>query len=320
MELISLPEPAIRALQVLLVIGLDRLVEIPAGYHPLNLFRLIAGNMAHKVNPHRRRNPAHQKLAGAIATIALIVPLLVLTYVLLDFAHQPWFFETLILWGIVQSREVFYLGRRIENNLNKGHKLLARDLLAKGTLRDTDRLSPLGITKATIEMVSLRLAKQYFSVIFWFMAGGLLPALTVCLLQQLAWRWNRKLNRFLGFGLVADKLSRVLNWLPNQLLAFNISLLYNTRNSLRYARRQGKHWRSCSSGKLLAATAWALQRNLGGPAIYQGDKVSRASVGTKTQVIVTDIGATLHIYRQLTLTWVVMILMTLLLSLLLTLG
>ena len=320
MEFTSLSEPTIRALQVLLVIALDRVIEIPASYHPLNLFRLIAGNLAHKVNPHRRRNRAHQQLAGAIAAGFLVIPLLLMTYLLLDFAHQPWFFETLILWGIVQSREIFHVGRRIEKNLDKGHKLLARDLLARHTLRETDRLSSLGITKATIEMVSLRLAKQYFAVIFWFMAGGLLPALGLCLLQQLAWRWNRKLPRFQAFGLVADKLSRLLGWLPNQLLALNISLLYNTRNSLKFSRRQGKGWQSCSSGKVLAATAWALQRNLGGPAIYQGDKIRRASVGNQTQVVLSDIGDTLRIYRQVTLTWALVILMMALASLLLAVA
>lgn len=300
---------------MLLVLLVDRFVEIPASYHPLSLFRLLANNMAARVNPYRRRNSAHQLLAGTLAALMLILPLCLILYLLLPLAHQPWFFETLVLFGIIRSRELFRAAANIKQNLDKGHKLLAREQLAPLTLRETARLSTLGITKATIEMFSLRIARQYFTLIFWFMCLGAIPALICCLIQQLAWHWNSKLTQFRHFARPVTALSRLISWLPCQLLALNISLLYNTKNNLRQGRQQAKLWAGGSSGRVLSATAWALQRHLGGPAIYQGAKIRRASVGTDTQPHPGDIRDTQRIFQQTTLTWVLVVLMLTLLSL-----
>ncbi len=63
-------------------------------------------------------------------------------------------------------------------------------------------MSAIGLTKACIETLSLRFAKQWFSVLFWFMLGGGIAALSYRLLQELQQCWNPKLTQFQHFGRV----------------------------------------------------------------------------------------------------------------------
>ena len=86
--------------------------------------------------------------------------------------------------------------RRVSAALSKQQKMLARHALSQIVLRETQKMSPLGIVKANIESLLLRYSYQYCSVIFWYLLTGGVGALIYRLVYEVSLCWNNKLARF----------------------------------------------------------------------------------------------------------------------------
>ena len=225
-ELVALlTHPALQPVWVLLVVVIiDQLWAWPDKYHPLSFAKLLAIRMADKVHPSQHREDLlhsvmQQKISGTLGFLMLLAPLMIILAIFISFAEFPLFFETVLLLMAIQFQVIIKQSRKISDALRKQKKALARHLVSDIVLRETDKLSPLGITKACIESLLLRFNQQFFCVIFWFFVFGGIGALTYRLLYEFSHCWNTKLQRFTYFGSPLAQLVAVMQWLPVRLAA-----------------------------------------------------------------------------------------------------
>lgn len=271
---------------MLVVLLIERVIYWPPAYHPLTLFRLIASNLARKVNPDKRRSAAQRKIAGTLAIAVLLVPLAMILAMLLFLVQFPFFFDGILLLIAIQYRNVSRAYQLIGNALKYEKKALARHYLDDLVLRETQNLSLIGIAKASIEMLILRTQSQLFCTLFWFAIGGGLAAFMVRLIFELQQSWNTKLPQNREFGAPAKQIWQLLNWLPGLIFIFAFALAQNITGVYNAYKRRP------SSGtthplKLLCGGALGIQ--LSGPVIYQGVKRRFMRVGGDREVRFADL-------------------------------
>lgn len=285
-------------LLALLMIALSSTFPLPASYQPLQVVRQAAIGLAKRVN---KTGYGKQQLfiSGSLAMLMLVLPLLALAAAFASLSEWPEFWHALLLYCCLdwqnQRNQAFLLAQSIE----KQQLSLARDLIKPLVLRQSQQLSEVGLCKACIESLTLRLAKQWVGVLFWFLVGGGLAALAYRLLLELQQSWNPKQPGFAGFGQPVSRLLALLAWLPQLLTGVLLAVLKNWRGT-RYYRQQTKESDYALPQRwLLAASSAALQRNLAGPRYYSATKQRRIRFGPNTEPTALDILHFLQISRQL---------------------
>lgn len=291
------------------VLILERVFPLRENINPLSFFKAIALGISAKVHSKKKRNNiTQQKIAGVMAIPTLLLPFLFLDYMLTLLTDFPYIFDGILLWMCLSWSAVKKDARVIERALKKEQKSLAKDHLSRWVIRDTETLSPMGVCKSTIEMLMLRAGKEYFAVIFYYMLFGSFVMLGYRLTALLAHSWNTKLVHYRHFGKPAQTLAGILEYLPNRLMSLVVMMLGNfglTFTLMRGARK----WQNRNSLTLLAATAANLKVSLGGPAIYEGEKLRRAVIGNNhTRAPETkDIGHAINLVEKILLVWLLFI-------------
>jgi adenosylcobinamide-phosphate synthase len=302
-ELVALlTHPALQPVWVLLVVVIiDQLWAWPDKYHPLSFAKLLAIRMADKVHPnqHHQELPhsvMQQKISGTLGFLMLLAPLMTILAIFISFAEFPLFFETVLLLMAIQFQVIIKQGRKISDALGKQKKALARHLVSDIVLRETDKLSPLGISKASIESLLLRFNQQFFCVIFWFFIFGGIGALTYRLLYEFSHCWNTKLQRFTYFGSPLAMLVAVMQWLPVRLAALALVLGQNVGAAIRayknFPGRKNTHM------LLLIIQGGALGIELSGPNYYDNIKIRSAKCGGQRLVSHSDIKRTISAIQK----------------------
>ncbi|WP_306520811.1 cobalamin biosynthesis protein [Rheinheimera sp.] len=285
-------------LLALLMIALSAVFPLPPSYQPLQVVRQAAIGLAKRVN-----KPGYGKqqlfISGSLAMLVLLLPLLALAAAFASLSEWPEFWHALLLYCCLdwqnQRNQAFLLAQSIE----KQQLSLARDLIKPLVLRQSQQLSEVGLCKASIESLTLRLAKQWVGVLFWFLVGGGLAAFAYRLLLELQQSWNPKQPGFTEFGQPVSRFMVLLAWLPQLLTGALLALLKNWRGS-RYYRDLAKNSDYALPQRwLLAASSAALQCNLAGPRYYDHHKQRRIRFGPKAEPTAQDIRHFLQISRQL---------------------
>jgi adenosylcobinamide-phosphate synthase len=167
-------------------------------------------------------------------------------------------------------------------------------------LRETDRLSAVGIAKASIESLLLRFNQQFISVIFWYFILGGVGALSYRLLYEFTHCWNTKLVRFTHFGQPLARLVQVLQWLPVRLACVALVVAQNVSGAIQayrsFVSNKGPH--KTAHMLLLNLQGGALGIELSGPAYYDGQKIRSATCAGQRQVRHMDIKRTIHAIQK----------------------
>lgn len=284
--------PQLQPIWVLLVtVLIERLWAWPDRYHPLGFIRLLAKRMASKVNP-KDNSAVQQKISGTLAPAVLLLPTIVILILFIQLAEFPLFFDSLLLLIALQFKSVLDRAKRIGNALAHNKKVLSRDILQSLCLRETHQLSSVGISKACIETLLLRYCYQYIAVMFWFLVSGGVAALSYRLIYEFSQHWNSKLPRYRYFGFPIAKLAALLYWLPARLMIIALMLSENISTSIKALRQRSGNRNTHTT--ILAASAGALQMQLSGPVMYQGQKYRHAKLGNSRLPVPQDIKRTLN--------------------------
>ena len=273
-----------------LVMTIERLWHWPDAYHPLSFARLLATNMARKVNKQNENGHVQQLISGSLAIFVLLLPLVLILAIFTTMAEFPLFFDGLLLLIALQFSPLLSRQKKIANAIKLEKKALARNLLTPIVLRETDMLSPMGIAKASIESLLLRFNYQYCAVLFWYLICGGTGALAYRLIYEFSQVWNTKLKRFRYFGKPAASLVWLFSWLPARIAAWSFAIGENIGGAFKGIRRL--------SGKisqhqiLLALQGGAMTFELGGPAYYEGKKVRLMKVGGQREIRFDDMART----------------------------
>lgn len=271
---------------LLLVVLIERYLPWPEKFHPINFIKALAIGMQAKVLFVDQNSIGQQRVSGALACIVLLFPFCSILVVCKYLSEYPIFFEALMLLVALRFKDIIRQTHRVTSALTKQQKMLARHALSQIVLRETQKMSSLGIVKANIESVLLRYSYQYCTVVFWYLITGGVGALTYRLIYELSLCWNNKLLRFKYFGQPVRYVVNVLQWLPNKLACLSIMLAVNiSRGSAALFQRVSYQ---CDHLFVLNVCGASLGIELGGPACYEQQKVRTSKCGGDRPVILAD--------------------------------
>ena len=245
-------------------------------YDPLNAFQFYNFQLAKKVN-NPYNSQTQQKIAGLIAIIVTLLPLLIILWLFEAFIEVLWIWEGMLLYFSLGSLTLGHNGKKLAQLLVANKQYEAKQYLQDFVLRDTKPLSNMGLSKACIEMQLLKTLQQHITVVFYFIAIGPLAALAYRLLLEMHYSWNTKLKNHMSFGQPVNIIVNILQWVPIRLFTL-LLLLSATRINITLCWRliRSQFFR-LNNNIALNCLALSLQIKLGGVAMYEEIKVRKVS-------------------------------------------
>lgn len=270
-------------------------LSLPAAYHPLTLLRYYARQLAKKVHPDPNRPARQQLTSGSLAVVVASAPPLLVCYSLYQFSELPPVLDALLLYLSLdwQQQRKHMLG--ISDNLKRGQLTLAKEQATKLLLRDTSRLTAMGVSKAAVESTMLRHTRLMLGVCCWFLVGGGIAALAYRLLQELAQQWNSKLPLNRHFGKPAAWLATIAAAPAVLISSVILALQYGVGRCYSQIRQNSRLNLSYLSFLLLCCASVAVRCNLGGPAYYGNSKLPRSRIPYQRDPAWQDIGNSLRV-------------------------
>ncbi|MFL9925981.1 adenosylcobinamide-phosphate synthase CbiB [Herbaspirillum lusitanum] len=284
--------PLLAALMALGLV-LDLMLGETRRWHPLVGFGRLANWLEARLNLHPESAQAGAKdlLRGLLAWALAVLPLTLATAWLL--AQLPWtlalLLHALLLYFCIGLRSLRDHCLPIARALLAGDLARARTLTSYIVSRDTENAEPSDLAKAGVESMLENGNDAVFGTLFWFLMAGGPGALLFRLSNTLDAMWGYRTPRFLLFGRPAARIDDVLNWVPARLTAFSYALLGNWRLARQCWRTQAPAWSSPNAGPVMSAGAGALELQLGGAAIYDGEVEHRPPLGSGAEATARDI-------------------------------
>ena len=286
---------------LLLVVFIERYLPWPDKYHPFSFIKSLAMGMQAKVLSPEQNSIRQQKISGSLACILILLPFCTMLAVFKYLSEYPIFFEALMLVVALRFQDIAKQTRRVSAALSKQQKMLARHALSQIVLRETEKMSPLGMVKANIESLLLRYSYQYCSVIFWYLLTGALGALIYRLIYEMSLYWNNKLARFRYFGQPLRDVVNILQWLPSKLASLSVVIAVNiSQGSAALFQRVSYQ---CNHVFILNLCGASLGIELGGPGYYQQQKVRTQKCGGNKPIILADNARVLAAINRATWIW-----------------
>ena len=245
----------------------DKLIPL----NPLRYFRLYSTLLANKVNKPTHSN-TQLKTSGIAACLVTIVPIVIILWTFELLVELVWLWHGLLLWMSVGWFSTKYEAKVVHSALIRNQKQYAKDRLSNHVLRQTDALSPLGLSKAAIESSLFRFNSEFFTVAFCYLLLGPLAAFTYRLLYEMHLSWNPKLPRFRHFGQLVTTMVNLIQWPMAKLISLVSIFSANGGHLTLFLRLTAPYFWRQSSFYLLQSHALSLGIALGGPAIYEKNK------------------------------------------------
>lgn len=184
----------------------------------------------------------------------------------------------------ISPRSLAEAGREIYNYLENDDLENARYKVGWIVGRDTEKLSPGEVTRATVETVAENTVDGIIAPFFFFLLGGLPLAYMYRAVNTLDSMVGYKNDKYLYFGRISARIDDVANYIPARItgLLFVLSALIlklDWHNSWRMLRRDASKHPSPNGGWAEASVAGALRIRLGGYNSYFGRESFRAYMG-----------------------------------------
>jgi len=260
----------------MVVLIIKSLVSHFIAHEPLRFFQFYCLQLANKVN-NSKNSTQHQTIAGLLALLVTLVPIVIILWLFADFIAVDYLWQGLLLYLALGSLNLGQVNIGIAQALVAKQNYLAKQTLKPLLLRGTDQLSPVGLSKAAIEMQLLRSLQQIYVVSFLFIIVGPLAALSYRLMLEMHYCWNTKLGQYKYFGFYSQLLTQLMQWLPSRLMALLILLSTVGQGSLLFWRLTRSHFFKLNNDFFIAVHAFSLTVRLGGVAMYQGEKLRKAA-------------------------------------------
>lgn len=255
----------------------------PPGWpHPVRFIgRLIEACEARLYRP----NVAAGVLFWLAVAAGVLVPVLLLAAFLpaLPGALQLIAWSYLCYAGLA-TRSLHLESRRVEEALASGDLEGARRWLSCIVGRETGQLSPPEIRRAVLETVAENLSDGVVAPLFFLLLGGIPGMALYKTANTLDSMVGYKNARYQRFGWASARLDDILNFLPARLTAWLIVwgaevLGLDAAGARRILKRDGHKASSPNAGRPEAALAGALGVQLGGAAVYFGQRVEKPVIG-----------------------------------------
>ncbi len=281
-----------------LAVILDLLIGDPrTAYHPVALIGTLVSAWE-RLLYRQKLAPAVKRMAGALLVLGTAPPVWLVVYLCLSWLRRLdldagylrlWVYiylvvSALFLWSAISIRSLDRAAREILDLLRRGDLAEARRRLGFIVGRDTDRLDPAEIARATVETVAENISDGVIAPLCYYLLGGVPLACAYRVVNTLDSMVGYRSERYQDFGRAAARLDDVANFLParlTMLLLVGSALLFGLdwRQAWRLSWRDGHKHPSPNSGYPEATVAGALGVQLGGLNYYQGQPSLRSPLG-----------------------------------------
>ncbi|MBW8191119.1 cobalamin biosynthesis protein [Neiella marina] len=283
----------------------ERLLPIPAAYHPRLFIRNMAQRLQQKVLVPSR-SPSQQTMAGVLAALMMLLFVAPLPILAHEFAPYPMVVDTLLLMLCLQWQPMKQQLTRFANT-NHQQKQLKRTLLSPWLARDCGALSELGLNKGAVEAIYLRSFTDQVGILFWYVIAGIYGALGYWLLLELSRQWHPRLRKQHYFGSPLKQLRALLDVLPQSVWALWLALSSGGPWSQQHLALVGQ-FRSKARALVLVAASKRLGCELGGPAMYQQRKFRQPRLAANRPPQASDVITSFqqvnwHLQLLLSLIW-----------------
>ncbi|MBN2516367.1 MAG: cobalamin biosynthesis protein CobD [Deltaproteobacteria bacterium] len=233
----------------------------------------------------------NEKKSGIILWFVVIIPVYFITWGIVSGCYLIHSVFGLMIAIILSSltlatRSLYEQSRMVIDALVSGHIEDARKSLSMIVGRDTDNLDDEEIFRAVIETVSENLSDGIVAPMFYLALGGPPLAMAYKAVNTLDSMVGYQNERYGDLGFFSAKMDDIFNWIPARLTGLIIVIVsftlgYEGRNAWKIMRRDGRNHSSPNSGIPEAATAGALNIQLGGKIQYFGAVTNKPTIGDK---------------------------------------
>lgn len=279
----------------------------PRRLHPLIGFGQLATCVERRVYGSPALSPARRRLRGMLAVGLLLTPAVALAMAITRLPYVSDTAGALLLYLALGHRSLHEHARPLATALRAGNLDAARGRLGHIVSRDTATLNMTDVAKGALESVFENGNDAVFAALFWFVIGGAPAVVAYRLANTLDAMWGYRNARYNHFGWAAARLDDLLNFLPARLTALTYALMGDAPRALRCWRAQGLTWKSPNAGSVMAAGAGSLCVQLGGPAVYRGQREERPRLGAGAPPEADDIERALELLRRGVGLWLALI-------------
>lgn len=200
--------------------------------------------------------------------------------------------ESIMTFQIIATKSLKVESTKVYKNLIKGNVIEARKSVSMIVGRDTENLSEIEITKATVETVAENISDGIIAPLIFLAIGGPILGFLYKSVNTMDSMIGYKNNRYIDFGRFAAKTDDVLNFIPARLCAllmiFSCPFLgkkYSIKNAKRIFIRDRLKHESPNAAHTESVCAGALGIQLAGPTFYENKLEQKEFLGDATRQI-----------------------------------
>ncbi len=277
-----------------LALILGFLIDLSAGdprwlYHPV---RVIGNGISFLEKGLRKIFPdtlGGERIAGLFLVILISVfgggiPLLLLYGAYHVHTGLGLALETFWCYQMIAAKSLKKESMRVSRELEKGNLEGARYAVSMIVGRDTENLTPEGITKAAVETVAENTSDGVIAPLFYMALGGAPLMFFYKSVNTMDSMVGYKNEKYLNFGRYAAKLDDAVNYLPSRISAWLMIAVsymggFDGKNAGKIFFRDRYNHASPNSAQTEAVMAGALHVQLAGDAWYFGRLYEKPTIG-----------------------------------------
>jgi adenosylcobinamide-phosphate synthase len=276
---------------------LDRLVGDPARGHPVAGFGRCASALERRWYRDDRTSGTVYAgvLVGSCAALGLVAD-----RVTRDHPVARTLAVTAATWAVLGGRSLRREATAVARLLEEDDLPAARTHVSHLVGRDTSRLDPGQVARATVESVAENASDAVVAPLVAGAALGLPGLLGYRAINTLDAMVGYRSDRYARFGWASARLDDVANVVPARLTALLATALApvvggRARDAVAAWRRDAPRHPSPNAGPVEAAFAGALGVRLGGRNLYEGRAEDRALLGRGRPPLVRDVARTIRL-------------------------
>ncbi len=268
-----------------LAVGLDLLLGDPRWLpHPVRLIGCMADRF--EVLAWSVCDGTPGRIAGFFSALALVALVSVVVYFSTSFGPFAFFVSLYLCYAGLALRCLLSEAKYVNRLLNAGQLTEARVALSMLVSRDTSKMNAGDMRRSLAETVSENLNDGFVAPLFWLCLAGPLGMWVSKTISTLDSMWGYKTEKYRDFGWFAAKADDCLAWIPARLTALSmyvtgLFMQLGSLRTLRYAFRDARIMESPNAGYPMAAAAWLVGAQMGGPTIYHGQIKAKPVLGPK---------------------------------------
>lgn len=286
-----------------IIIIIEWVLPLPARLSPLRLCFIVAQALALKVNK-TNSTAAQRTTAGFLALSTYLLIIGTLVWAFLFIMPHDWVTQGVLLYLSMGFHADSKTSKHIQDALRTQQKSLARTYLSELTSADTRRLSPLGITKATLESTILLWVTKWLIPITLFISIGGLASLCYALVSTAVSAWPVLDPKFKDFGRIPHRIKHGFDLVLSAVLLPLFSIFKSSPGWLKITLANRAQWpEQLSINELLwlSLVAAGCKIEMAGPVMYNAHKVERVRLKAGAAPDETAIAELRHWQHRFTL-------------------